>query len=286
MSQFVSGGSVRSLWFLSCFSFFISSTSSFAGLMVHPMRVVIEKDQRGAAIDLMSVDSKPGSYRIVLENRRMNENGDLEVVKEPKEGELFADKLLQFSPRQVELEPGAGQAVRVMVRKPANLPPGEYRSHIIFQSLGSADDTALKDETEYKKGQLGVSIKTLVAISIPIIVRHGETQAEVKLSNPKLIPATKDRPPIVEVGMERTGNRSVFGEVNVEYVPKSGKSEEVGRVAGVAVYVPNPKRVVKIAIRPKTSGLQFLPGSKFVLTYREPKEAGGKLLAKTELVLP
>lgn len=96
-----------------------------ANLMLNPVRIVFENNQRAAQVDLINNGAETATFRIRLVNRRMSETGEFTVVDSAAPGEQFADGLLRYSPRQVVLAPGAGQAVRLMLRKPASLTPGD-----------------------------------------------------------------------------------------------------------------------------------------------------------------
>ncbi len=78
---------------------------AMADLMLHPTRVVFEKNQRAAQVELINNGTERATYRISLMNRRMTETGELVPVTEPLPGEQFADAMLVFSPRQVTLAP-------------------------------------------------------------------------------------------------------------------------------------------------------------------------------------
>jgi P pilus assembly chaperone PapD len=101
--------------------FLITTPAAWADLSIFPTRIVLEKNQRSAQVELMNNGAEPVSYRINLVNRRMGENGELFEIDQAIEGELFADPLLRFSPRQVEILPGSSQIVRILVRKPTEL---------------------------------------------------------------------------------------------------------------------------------------------------------------------
>ena len=109
----------------------------------------------------------------------MTENGSLEEADEAKPGEQFADKLIRYSPRQITLEPGRTQTVRLLVRKPRDLAPGEYRSHLLFQSVPPADFGTSVEAEGVEEGTISVQMIPTFAISIPIIIRHGDVSAGV-----------------------------------------------------------------------------------------------------------
>ncbi len=155
--------------------------SAWAELMLHPTRLVFDKNQRAAQIELINNGSTPATYRISLVNRRMLENGQFEAADMPAPGEQFADPMLRYSPRQITLQPGGAQTVRVMLRKPAELAEGEYRSHLQFELLPEVEG-ANSIESRAGGKDIGVVLNTLVGASVPVIVRQGATNATVRLS--------------------------------------------------------------------------------------------------------
>jgi len=263
----------------------LSADYASADLMLFPTRIVLEKNQRAAQLELINNGKETVTYRISLVNRRMSETGEITVVDQPAQGEQFADKMLRYSPRQVTLAPGASQTVRVMVRKPSGLPAGEYRSHLQIDRL---PDTKGKSSIEAQKptgeNEIGVVLTPLIGASIPVIVRHGNTAATVTLSNLELQKPAEGQPTLLSMQMERKGNRSVFGDLTVGFTPEGGAEKIIAQVGGVAVYTPNPLRRVKIALQPEP-GL-ILEHGKVRVTYRERPEAEGKLLAEAFLQLP
>ncbi|HEX9172949.1 MAG TPA: fimbria/pilus periplasmic chaperone [Telluria sp.] len=258
---------------------------ALADLMLAPTRVVFEQNQRTAQVDLINNGTEAATYRISLVNRRMNENGELQPAETPLAGELFALSMVQFSPRQVTLQPGTSQIVRVMVRKPAELAPGEYRSHLQFQRVPESQGPIGGEAKAAEPGGIGIAIKTLVGASIPVIVRHDATSANVSLSQLELQPAAgAATQPTLSLQLERSGNRSAYGDLAISFAPQGGSEQIVGRASGVAVYTPNASRRAKVTLEPP-KGVALTRGMLRV-TYRERPEAGGAVLAESSLALP
>lgn len=263
----------------------LPQSPALADLILAPTRIVFEKNQRAAQLDLINKGAETATYRITLVNRRMSETGEFSAIDSPMPGEQFADGLLRYSPRQVVLAPGAGQVVRIMLRKPADLRPGEYRSHLQFERLPDAKGAAgINAPGKPASGEIGITLTALIGASIPVIVRHGETAARMTLSNLELKKPATGEPPILAVVIERNGNRSVYGDLAVSFTPKGGAEQEIAKAGGVAVYTPNPLRRVKLALKPPP-GLALAHGTLRV-TYRLRPEEGGKLLAETAIQLP
>jgi P pilus assembly chaperone PapD len=265
--------------------FLLLAVPAMADLMVYPTRVVFEKNQRAAQLELINNGQESATYRISIVNRRMNEIGEFSPVDTPLAGELFAEELLRYSPRQVVLAPGAGQTIRISLRKPAGLPEGEYRSHLQFDRVPPAGGASSMGPASAQPGEVGVQLRALIGVSIPLIVRHGETKADLALTGLQLLkPAIAGQPPLAAAVLNRSGNRSIYGDLGASFTPRGGAPQELGKAAGVAVYTPNPLRRVKLELRPP-AGL-VLAGGTLRLSFRERPEAGGKLLAEAAIELP
>jgi len=262
----------------------LAAPPAMADLMLHPTRLVFEKNQRAAQVALINNGTDSATYRISVVNRRMTETGELAVVAEPVPGEQFADNMLVFSPRQITLAPGTTQTVRVMVRRPAGLAPGEYRSHLHFEKLPDAGGQSSVESQAPAQGeqQIGIVLKVLVGASIPVIVRQGETSAAVTLSHLALDGAGGH--PSLALQIERSGNSSVYGDLAVSFTPQGGRELELARVGGVAVYTPNPLRRANLVLTPPP-GVALARGALHV-TYRERPDVGGRMIAEASLVLP
>jgi P pilus assembly chaperone PapD len=261
------------------------SQPAAADLMLFPTRVVIEQNQRAAQVELINRGTQPETYRITLVNRRMTETGEIVPAGEPQLGERFAYGMVRYSPRQVTLQPGVAQTVRISVRRPADLEQGEYRSHLQFDRVpdvtGESDLETLHATTA---GEIGVVVHALIGASIPLIVRHGATSAAAELSELELIEDVPGAAPQLRFSIARSGNRSVYGDLLVTYTRSAGESPvQVGRVDGVAVYVPNDLRraTLPLTLPPGTT----LSGGVLRISYSERPEAGRKVIAEAELAL-
>ena len=272
-------------WLLFGLLILLSLRPAWADLMVAPTRIVLEKNQRSAQLDLINNGQETATYRIRLVNRRMSETGEFSAIESPGPGEQFADELLRYSPRQVVLAPGAGQTVRLSLRKPADLLAGEYRSHLQFDRLPDTKGSSSVDTLGRPAGQeIGTNLTALIGVSIPVIVRHGETTADVTLSGLELLKPVAGQAATLALVLQRSGNRSVYGDLGAIFTPQGGAAQEVGKAGGVAVYTPNPLRRVKLALQPPP-GLVLARGTLRV-TFRERPDAGGKLLAEAAIELP
>jgi hypothetical protein len=260
--------------------------SALAGLMLYPTRVVLESKDRSAQVELINNGNQPETYRIGIFNRRMTETGEIVAADKPQAGELFADDLLRYSPRQVTLQPGKAQTVRIMVRKPAGLAAGEYRSHLQFDRVADAAGAAnLENLAKPTEGEVSIVLQALVGASIPVIVRHGETRVTTTLTDLTLeSDPGKDKALFLSFTLKRDGTRSVYGDLVATFTPVGAGPLEVAKVTGVAVYVPNALRKSKLPIKLPV-GVALKKGT-LTLRYLDRPEAGGKVMAEAKLVVP
>ena len=263
----------------------LAAPLALADLSLYPTRIVLEKNQRAAQVELMNNGTAPETYRINLVNRRMGEMGEFMALEAPGPGDQFADPLLRYSPKQVTVQPGSSQTVRILVRKPADLAPGEYRSHLQFDRVADAAGATSVEQanTPGDKG-IGVVITALVGASIPVIVRQGDTQASATLSDLALLPAAGDAAPALSFVINRSGNRSLYGDLTVRFTPKGGQPVDLAKAGALAVYVPNALRRARMALQVPAG--TTLAGGSLSLSYRERAEAGGKMMAEASLSLP
>lgn len=259
----------------------IAAPAHAAGeLMVHPTRLVFEGTNRTAQIDLINSGTEPMTYRVSVVNRRMTETGDFLPVEAPAPGDRFANQMIRFSPRQVVLQPGVAQTVRLQLRKPGDITDGEYRTHLLFQVLPPPPSNAAPQEPSAPEAGLDIRLTAIYSVSIPVIVRHGTTTAAVSLRDLELHrPASG--PPALAVTVERTGSRSVYGDLTV-HLRSAGRERVVGRANGVAVYTPNSVRRV---VLPLPALKQGIPAGELRVTFQERPEQSRRVEAQARLAV-
>lgn len=253
-------------------------------LAVAPTRIVLEGRTRSAQISLLNRGTETAIYRISIINMQMTDSGEYKRVETSGIDEGHADKLVRHAPRQVKLEPGKSQIVRILLRKPADLSDGEYRSHILFQAVPNAETG---QSVEMATSSQGLSIRLIVVpgITIPLIVRQGELAATASLSNIGLSKATgSENGPTLSIRINRSGTRSLFGDIAVTYITADGGEYVVGEINQLAVYTPNTQRAIKMSLR-VPDGVK-LNGGQMRVEYRARPEDGGDIIASTRIKVP
>lgn len=269
---------------LLCFGSVQSIANAGANLMITPTRIVFEGRMRTAQVTLMNNGTETGNFRISFINQNMTDDGKFEPVDDGTEG-MFTSSMVRYSPRQITLPPGQSQVVRLMLRKPRDLEDGEYRSHMLFQSLPKANKSSLESTLKKEKKGITVEIIPIVGISIPIIVRKGNISSEITLSDAKYVAGNNTNPGArIGIDIYRTGDSSVYGDFRVMYTPKNGLPTVIGLSNGVAVYMPNTIRHYEIPLTAEPD-MELTDGDLRVVFLESGKNEENGLIAEINLPL-
>lgn len=255
-------------------------TVSFAqgDLLITPRRVVFEGSKQSQELTLANTGNDTARYNVSFVQYRMTETGAFEQITDPDPGQLFADKYLRVFPRSVTLAPNESQVVRMQFRKTPDMQSGEYRSHLYFRAVPT--EKPLGEETAADTASIGIRLIPIFGITIPVIARVGELQMTVALDDLQL---TIDSVPNLAVTFNRTGDKSVFGDLITDWVSPAGDKTEVGIVRGIAVYTPNNIRRFSMKLR-QEPGVDFRKG-KLVVRYQAPNDQKAQVFAEKELIL-
>lgn len=248
-------------------------------LLVAPTRVVLSGGGATQVI-LSNIGDEPATYRISLELRRMTADGDFEDVAQTSatDAEKAALAMVRYAPRRITLQPNQPQSVRLSARPGAELPDGEYRVHLLFRAIPEATKAAEAiEQTAVPEEGLAIRLTPIYGITIPMIVRKGQLQANTAIANPRL--EQEGGANFLKLDLQRSGDRSVYGDITVS--PRGGKP--VYAAKGLAVYPELSARTVTLQLSPED--LAKLRGP-MRIEYREPAEAGGKLMAALDTTLP
>ena len=258
------------------------NAQGFANLVVNPQRVVIDGRSRSGAISLSNNGTKAATYRIRFVDFVSDEDGKIEQVEKTPEGHPSARGFLRYSPRQILLEPGQGQTVRVLARRPRDLPDGEYRAHILIQVLPDNDEVSSDVETlaEGDDNVLRGSITPTYGMALPVIVQQGEIKAEGGIGVTTLRHSDGKQELLVE--LLRHGNASIYGDLEATWTMPNGTTEEVGIVRGIAVYNPYPRRRFTMILTPPEG--KVLKGGLLDITYRDANTGTPIATARHDLV--
>jgi hypothetical protein len=260
------------------------SVSGMGDVNIYPKRVVIDSRTRIGSIGLFNRSAAPGEYEIGIGDMLMTPDGHLtaiaDVHDEAAKARLkSAASLVRWSPHRVSLAGNEAQTVRLMVHVPPDLPAGEYRAHVTVVSVNAdTNGLSIEDAAGAKKAEgIGVRIVPRFGISIPVIVRIGDTTLEAGVRDL----AIKDR--TLALTLMRSGTRSAFGDIAVT---APGFKGPIAQIKGVGVYTEVDQRHVELPIDPKVDAKVFARGAKLTVTYTDDDAAPGKVLARQDFVVP
>jgi P pilus assembly chaperone PapD len=266
-------------------TFSVTNANAAGQLMVSPTRIVFEGNERTKQVNLINNGSETGRYRISFVRRKMTGDGKFIEVAENEPG-MYSDDIVRFSPRQVTLQPGQSQTVRLMLRKKRDMQDGEYRSHMLFQSLPDPATSDISDLADNDSTGLTVQLIPVVGITIPVIVRQGKLNSTVSLSDFEMKQAnTVKAETTLSFRINREGSSSAYGDFRIYFTPRGGESVVVGQVNGVAVYTPLASRSVEIRLQPP-SGLNLSNGELHISFLEPGKDEVTGLLAESRFTVP
>lgn len=266
------------------------SVGGMGDINLFPKRVVIDGRRSIATVGLYNKTADDGDYEIKIVDMAMTPDGQLfnfdngappEIIAKVKTASPF----LRYSPRRVVLRGSESQTIRIMARGDNELPDGEYRSHFLAVSIPrdeqqglSIDDAITGDNPD----GIGVQIRPRFGISIPVIVRIGETTLNVGIREAKLLTA-EDGSQAVGMILTRSGTRSAFGDV---VVTTSGSSTPVAISRGIGIYPEIDERLVIIPVNSELEPGMLASGKKLSITYTDDDFEPGAKLAEYTLVIP
>lgn len=271
--------------FLTGFSFLLAFSSDPAlaqgDLLITPRRIVFDGSQRSADINLANTGKDTATYAISLIQIRMLEDGGFETITTPDPGQQFADRFIRFFPRSVTLGPNEAQVVKVQVVRTNEMSAGEYRSHFYFRAVPKAlplgEEKTVRDSTA-----IAVKLTPIFGITIPVIIRNGESTAKVTISDVSFT-LVNDTVPRISFKFNRTGNMSVYGDITVDHISTGGRITRVGIANGVAVYTPNSSRRFLFDLM-NMPGVDYKTGTLRVV-YTSSSDVKPARLAEAEITL-
>ena len=261
---------------------FTTESAAQGNLLITPRRVVFEGNKQSQELTLANTGADTAKYTVSFVQYKMTEDGSFIQIEQPEEGQLFADKFLRFFPRSVTLPPNGSQVIRMQYRKMPEMQNGEYRSHVYFRAVPTekllGDEQVSNDTTS-----IGIKLVPIFGISIPVIIRNGDLQVKVDFTQIDL-DLKSDTVPNLTITFERSGEKSVYGDLSVMWASSSQvEPVEVGVVRGIAVYTPNKHRKFKMQLR-NVPGVNYSKG-KLLIKFQAPNDVKAETYAEKELPL-
>jgi hypothetical protein len=222
----------------------VAFTDASQALRITLKRVVFEGSKRAEVVTIINNKDEPTTYRLGWRHFRMTQDSGLVVVPDDA---LTPDikpvvDMVRFAPRRFTVPPNSSQQVRMMLRMPADLADGEYRSHFWVRPEADVESLRAKAEAHNKKTGVksGVSLEMLAGVTMPIIVRKGAFEVDLSIVDAKA--RASGGFVTVSYSLVRDGNRSVYGDIDYVCNPGAGDEFFLKSTRGIAVYVEAAQR--------------------------------------------
>ena len=135
-----------------------------------PHLLVIEPRERASEVNVLNLSETLNKYDLKIIHYKQDENGIYTTLEEPLSPLFDPEKIVRMSPKEFTLEGMGRQKVRIALRKPSDLPEGEYRFHLVSRGYEVEPE-------ETSNGDVAVAVKINLGVAIPVIVRHGDLSA-------------------------------------------------------------------------------------------------------------
>lgn len=211
---------------------------------ITPRRVILSTRERAGEFTLLNRGTENSTIRVSIINYKQDENGVYETLDGPLNPAFDPEEVLRLSPRQFTLPVEGRQKVRFSIRKPADLPAGEYRFHLVAKRLAEFGPAAPTGE-----GEKSITMVPNIGAAIPVIIRHGETSTSVAITDARYTPSNPQQKPELSFTLNRTGNASAIGTAKVLWIPQSGSGEEIGIMTNLNVFTEIDRRFVKVNLK-------------------------------------
>ncbi|MFZ4404453.1 MAG: hypothetical protein ACOYOK_10165 [Pseudobdellovibrionaceae bacterium] len=251
---------------------FILSPLVFAQLQVFPLRVTLSEKEKSAQVSLRHRGEKKVKYKISTVFYKMMPDGAMVAIDKADVKDTTAADLFRYSPKQVDMDPNVEQVVRLLWRAPADLPEGEYRTHLHFEEI--IEKTSGEVATTGTTAQIEMNVK--MAVAIPVIVRKGKVEAKAEIVNLRLLNGP-DQKPRFSFDLNKTGSGFLYGDLELYSTPEGSTTPKlITTIFGVSSYIE--KRSVTYPLEEKP------PLGKFKVLFKNPAKDGDDVFAQSEII--
>ena len=248
---------------------FLSVSKAYADITITPTRVVFEDRDRFSEVTLVNSGNKAETYDIGWQFYRMFEGREApyELV-ESSVTEFDLTQHMVYTPRRVTLAPGAKQKIRLALRRPPEVQPGEYRAHMTFK--GVRDDLNTDGQAATTTS---AAVKINVSYSIPVVFRAGEPDIAASIDNVSFQRNPNNGLLEALVTISRSGSPyGVLGHLFV-YDP-TGKV--IGEISNAHIFPEIQTRIFKVPLTDESN----ISGGNIKLVLKHYSKDEGKIYAE------
>ncbi len=212
-----------------------------ADLTITPTHIVFDGRERFAAITLINTGDEQMTYQMGWRYFRMQETGPAYKSSETSVTEFDLSKHIVLTPRRVTLLPGAKQRIRLALRRPEEVPDGDYHAHLAFSPV-----VEVPDSLEQEKPTAGIKIN--VGYTIPVVLRAGDIDVNFDIADVGVIVNEKTGKFKALINVNRSGGPyGAMAHLYVYHKGHSGGEEElVGELHNAHIFPEVNHRVFDV----------------------------------------
>jgi len=248
-------------------------------LLISPRRVVFEGSTQKEELNLVNIGKDTAIFVISFVQYRMNEDGSMQIINKQDSGQLFADPYLRVFPRKVILAPREPQVLMLQCRRKSDMQDGEYRSHLYFRAEKENSPLGM-EKPAGDSSLMAVQLIPIYGMSIPIIIRNGESKLNCSISDIK-INKNEDGFQYINFKINRVGNISSYGDIIIDYLPLNGVPSQIAEIKGIGVYTNLNSREMSVRINSKIKE-EFIKG-KIKIRYIDNNRSKSVVYAENEM---
>ncbi len=236
------------------FAGMIVNKPALATLTITPVEVFFEGRERYAEVTLVNTGTTTKSYEMKFVYYRMTDEGAYALVDGLEEGEFDLSKYVVFTPRKVRLEPGAKQRIRLALRRPAEVPPGDHHVDLKFEVNATEIED---DEIQLNEGQARAGMRINVSYSIPVILREGVPDTTVEFGQVEFErnKGTGLLDALVPIKRMPEGSPyGVLGYLKAIYIDGNGNETQVGELINPHVFPEVDSRIFRVILKKDING--------------------------------
>jgi fimbrial chaperone protein len=223
-------------------------------MMIFPISPYFTDGVRSEHVNVVNNSSTPATFRVSLTYEKQGPDGVPQHLESSPDPSFDLGKILIYSPRQVFLQPGDTQTIKLALRRPENFPEGEQRVYLKLSRMDDAGATSRLNVPNDGKS-LVARIGMQVGYAVPVIVRHGKSDAVAKLGGFKLVPPSgKTKTQNLDMVIERSGKFSTMGRLQAFWTPPGQPERVVGKMGSVNVFPENNRRTVSLPLTETVTG--------------------------------
>ncbi|TVQ85609.1 MAG: hypothetical protein EA357_00350 [Micavibrio sp.] len=249
-------------------------------LFVSPHRVDFSPDGRVETLNVANKSDITRRYDLQIIDQVMTEEG---TTVRMDDFPYSAKDMLRFVPKRFTLEPGERQTVRVMVRRPAGLPDGDYHSHLLFREVPLRTQERPATATATQRGAV-FEIKALYGVAVPIVVQNGAVHSAMNIGS---VARGKDEHgrDVLTVRFNRSGNAEASALLSAVHRKGDGTDVPVITEQWVRIYREVDHITRNIVLRPP-EGHRLSGGSILITLVKNPRTPQAEIIDTHEISLP